>query len=140
MEDVELLHAYVRHRSDAAFDELMRRHVDLVYTAARRCVADAHLAEDVTQAVFIVLSRKASSLKPDVILPAWLLNVTRLTASNALRQRKNQARIERKAVSMSPERTVPPPSDEMSDSYAAETAGLGPLLDDAIAALAESDR
>jgi RNA polymerase sigma factor (sigma-70 family) len=141
MEDVDLLKAYVQNRSDSAFDELMRRHVDLVYTAARRCVVDAHLAEDVTQAVFIVLSRKAAALKHDVILPAWLLHVTRLTASNALRQRKNQVRIERKAASMSPERTAPPPSDEMGDATCATGAArLAPLLDDAIAGLAESDR
>src|ERR1043165_5444746 len=110
MEDVDLLKAYVQNRSDSAFDELMRRHVDLVYTAARRCVADAHLAEDVTQAVFIVLSRKAASLPHDVILPAWLLHVTRLTASNAVRQRRNQTRLERKAASMSSGTIEPSPS------------------------------
>ncbi|HLX62412.1 MAG TPA: sigma-70 family RNA polymerase sigma factor [Planctomycetota bacterium] len=139
MDDFELLQSFVKTRSDAVFDELMRRHVDLVYTAARRRTADAHLAEDVTQAVFIVLARKAASLRSSVILPAWLLNVTRLTASNAVRQRKNQLRIERKAASMTTERTTQPASGEVGES-ASEAARVAPLLDDAIASLAESDR
>ena len=75
--DRDLLGLYVTHQSQAAFAELVRRHVNLVYTAARRQVHDRHAAEDVTQAVFIVLSRKAKSLRPDTVLPAWLLNVTR---------------------------------------------------------------
>lgn len=141
MDDFGLLQAYIKDRSDAAFEELMRRHVDLVYSAARRRTADAHLAEDVTQAVFIVLARKAATLSPSVILPAWLLHVTRLTASNALRQRKNQARVERKAASMTPLLSETSGPDEPAElTHGVEAVRVAPLLDDAIAGLAESDR
>src|SRR5436190_18285447 len=89
-DDYLLLQRYAREHSDAAFETLMQRHVDLVYSSALRLTSDAHMAEDVTQAVFIVLSRKASQLKSNVVLPAWLLSVTRLTASNARRDRNRQ--------------------------------------------------
>jgi RNA polymerase sigma factor (sigma-70 family) len=132
-DDFSLLQRYVRERSDAAFQALMNRHVDLVYSASLRLTNDPHLAEDVTQAVFIVLSRKASQLKTGVVLPAWLLTVTRLTAANARRDKSNQSRIEQKAASMT--------TDIAPDAAAAaEWAQLSPLLDDALAALNEIER
>lgn len=133
MDDFILLQSFVNERSDAAFGELMRRHVDLVYSAARRRTADAHMAEDVTQAVFLVLARKAGELRRGVVLPAWLLHVTRMTAANALRQRRNQTNIERKAAAMTNESTE-------STAASAEAARVLPLLDDAMANLAEPDR
>ena len=63
MTDNQLLEAWATRRSDAAFAELLRRYVDLVYSAAFRAVSgDSHLAQDVTQTVFIELARKAGSL------------------------------------------------------------------------------
>jgi len=50
--DQQLLRDYAGSRSEAAFAELVRRHIDLVYSAALRLVIDAHQAEDVTQGVF----------------------------------------------------------------------------------------
>ncbi len=58
----------------------VQRHINLVYSVARRHVADSHLAEEITQSVFIILARKAESLGPQ-ILPAWL---TRRTAPDTL--------------------------------------------------------
>ena len=60
----QLLRAYAEKRSEPAFSELVRRHVDFVYSAARRMVCDPHLAEDVTQGVFIVL--------PSIVLSAGI--------------------------------------------------------------------
>ena len=67
MTDHELLSQYVRHRSNEAMGELVRRHVDTVYATALRELRDAHLAEDVTQAVFMVLAQRAKSLSPKVV-------------------------------------------------------------------------
>ena len=60
--DQQLLRDYTDSRSEAAFAELVRRHVDLVYSAALRMVRDAHLAEDVAQGVFVALAQSASQL------------------------------------------------------------------------------
>jgi len=61
--DAELLAVFARTRSEDAFAELVRRHVNLVYsTALRRVNGDTHLAQDVSQAVFADLAQRASSL------------------------------------------------------------------------------
>src|SRR3954451_7485371 len=84
-DDTLLLRQYVAERCERAFARLVERHIHLVYAAARRQVrGDVHLAEDVTQGVFIVLARRAATLRHAGVLPAWLLTVTRHTASNAL--------------------------------------------------------
>ena len=85
-EDIELLRDYVTNRSEPAFRTLVERHVDMVYATALRHVHDAHLAEEVTQAVFIALARKAHSLSSATILPGWLF------ARRSLRAQKPNAR------------------------------------------------
>jgi RNA polymerase sigma factor (sigma-70 family) len=80
--DAELLDDYVRRRSDAAFAELVRRYVNLVHGSATRQLIDHHLADDVTQAVFIVLARKAGKIRGDY-LAGWLLNTTRFCVADA---------------------------------------------------------
>src|SRR3954470_21076544 len=71
--DSELLRRYVEEKSEAAFSELVQRHIGLVYSVAlRRVGGDAHLAEDVTQTVFNDLARKASTLRDRATLGGWL--------------------------------------------------------------------
>ena len=70
MTDQQLLRDYAEHRSKAAFAQLASRHVDLVYSAAARMVCEAHLAQDVTQRVFLALVRNAAPLADRPVLAA----------------------------------------------------------------------
>jgi DNA-directed RNA polymerase specialized sigma24 family protein len=84
--DAELLRGYVDGRSEAAFAELVRRHLDLVYSAALRQVGgDVHRAHDVCQIVFVTLARKAGSLAGHPVLAGWLYTATQHAAAKAVR-------------------------------------------------------
>jgi len=76
--DLELLARYIRHHAEDAFAEIVRRHLDLVHSAALRQVRSPQLAEEVAQSTFLNLARHAHRLAPDTILTAWLYQVTRL--------------------------------------------------------------
>ena len=83
--DMDLVREYARHSSEEAFAELVSRHVNLVYSVALHQLRDASLAEEVTQAAFIILARKAGSLDPKTILSAWLCRTAQYAAARALR-------------------------------------------------------
>jgi hypothetical protein len=83
--DTELLRQYVRQNSDEAFAALITRHVNMVYSAALRKTGNPAAAEEITQAVFIILARKADKLFRHTALSGWLYQTTRLTAANFLR-------------------------------------------------------
>ena len=68
-DDMALVREYAGGNSEEAFSALVARHINLVYSVALRRVRDAHLAEEITQVVFIILARKAGSLGPKTILP-----------------------------------------------------------------------
>src|ERR1700722_10446533 len=93
--DAQLLQDYLAGGSEPAFAQLVRQYIDLVYSAARRQVRDEHLAQDITQAVFILLSAKAAAIRNPAALPAWLLKTTHLVACNALRDKRRRANHEK---------------------------------------------
>lgn len=93
-EDWDLLQLYARDGSHRAFAELTARYTRFVYTIAYRRTRDPHLAEDVTQAVFIVLARRAESLPQAVSIPGWLHRTTVFTAVSALRSENRRRRHE----------------------------------------------
>src|SRR5947209_16501230 len=98
--DQQLLRDYTRRRSEAAFAELVRRHVDFVYSAALRMVRDAHLAEDVTQSVFIALAKNARHLADYAVLSGWLHRTTQNLAANAVRSDVRRRAREQEAAAM----------------------------------------
>jgi RNA polymerase sigma factor (sigma-70 family) len=98
MDDRELLEMYVRQGDQQAFRALVNRHVDLVYGACRRQLRDGHLAEDATQAVFVVLARKAKWARTGPSLCGWLYNTARYVAANALRAEAARRRSEMEAA------------------------------------------
>ncbi len=130
-DDHTLLQNYVRVRSDAAFEAISTRYVDLVYSSALRLSGDRHLAEDVTQAVFLVLAEKAPQIKPPVVLPAWLLSVTRLTAANLRRSESTQRKGKEAAMNAQEPPRMPAPD---------EWEHIAPFLDDALAGLNDDER
>ena len=92
-DDMALLREYAQRNSEEAFAALVSRHVNLVYSVALRQVRDAHLAEEITQAVFVILARKAKSLTAKTILAGWLCRTARYAGTNALTiQRRRQNR------------------------------------------------
>ncbi len=127
--DLELLQQFARDRSEDAFATLVKRHVDLVYSAAVRQVCSSQLAEDVSQSVFLDLSRNAEKLKPDTILTAWLYRVTRRTAIDVVRSESRRQLREQIAVELA----------DMNSSDA-HWDTIAPLLDEAMETLDEEER
>jgi RNA polymerase sigma factor (sigma-70 family) len=130
-EDMELVRQYSASGSEGAFEALVSRHIGLVHSAALRHVRDLHLAEDITQTVFIILARKAGTLDSKTILPAWLYRTTRYVSAAALKIQRRRENREQEAYMQS---AIQGPQ---SDS---DWEQLGPLLDDAMARLRERDR
>ncbi len=129
--DGALLRRYAEHLSDEAFAALVARHVNLVYSVALRSVGNSHQAEEVTQAVFIILAKKARQLRHDKALSSWLFQTTRLTANNFLRSETRRHRREQEAYMQS---TLNQPGSDHAWPQIAD------LLDTAVAALREKDR
>jgi RNA polymerase sigma factor (sigma-70 family) len=128
MNDHEFLQDYVQNGSQAAFAGLVERHVGLVYSAARRLVRDTHLAEDITQEVFMLLARKARRMGSDTVLSAWLYRTARHVASETARREGRRRHREQLAV------------ETMSQSAPdAAWQQIEPLLDEAMANLSAAD-
>src|SRR6185436_10093653 len=127
-DDLQLLRTYAENGSEDAFATIVQRHLGLVYSAALRQVRDSHLAEEIAQVVFVILARKAGSLRDGTILSGWLFRTTRFAAARAARGEQRRQRREHEAALMESS-TSEPAWEEVT-----------PILDDALADLAESDR
>src|ERR1017187_615457 len=126
-----LLAEYAGNGSEAAFRELVARYINFVYSVALRLVDGAtHLAEDVTQMVFIALARKGRTLSREVMLGGWLHQHTYHIATRAVRGERHRQSREREAVEM----------NTLQDDSAANWRQLAPILDEAITQLSTEDR
>src|SRR5947199_5651542 len=99
--DGELLRRYADSNSEEAFAELVRRHLNLVYSTALRGVnGDSHLAQDVAQSVFTDLARKAASLSKRAVLTGWLYTSAHFAATKAVRSECRRRAHEQAAPDM----------------------------------------
>ena len=128
MDDRELLAEFISSGSQNAFRDLVARHLPVVYSAARRMVGDAHLAEEIAQAVFTTLAQKAKSLGSSQVLGGWLYNTTRHLAKHARRSEQRRRAREQSAYLMQTIDSLP------------EVPGLAEHLEPAMAELAPEDR
>src|SRR6185436_19307186 len=128
MDDLELLREYAASGAEQAFEVIVERHVNLVYSAALRQVHDPVMAGEVTQTVFIILARKARKLGPETILSGWLYRTAQFAGAKALRTESRRRAREQKAAQMEPEK-----ADTAWDQIA-------PHLEQAMAHLGEADR
>src|SRR5437667_2177161 len=128
MDDMELLQEWVDHGSEDAFRSIVDRHVNLVYSTARRLVSNPHEAEEVTQTVFILLARKARSLSKETVMAGWLYRATRFAAAQMLRTESRRHQRLEDLSKMDP--TKP-------DSVWKQIA---PLLEEAMSHLGQTDR
>ena len=131
-DESELLRRYAEEREQAAFAEIVRRHIGLVYHAALRQTGDASLAEDVTQGVFTDLARKAGALAGRASITGWLYTSTRFAAAKARRGEQRRRAREQEVFAMHDATT--------GMTAMADWEQLRPVIDEALHALDERDR
>lgn len=131
MSDVELIEKH-REGSEQAFAELVRRHLGWIYGVARRRTGDAHLAEDVAQAVFILLHRKAPRFGEDRAMMSWLHKTTCYATAVALRNLHRRRQRETHAAVLASQ--TMPVQDE------SQWQELAPMLDELVGQLQRPDR
>jgi RNA polymerase sigma factor (sigma-70 family) len=128
-DDMALVREYARNHSETAFAALVSRHLNLVYSVALREVHDPHLAEEVTQAAFIILSRKAGVLGPKTILSGWLCRTARYVSAEMLRSQRRRQTREQEAYMQS----------LLNDTESNAWMQIAPLLETAMAQLGEQE-
>src|SRR5437016_2673893 len=129
MDDWKLLRDYVERNSEGAFRDLVDRYLALVRSVALRQVNDTQLAEEIVQAVFILLARRAGGFRRNIVLPGWLFRTTRFVATRALRGERRRQRREQEAIHM-----------QQLSSHDDAWRNIAPVLDEALEQLGETDR
>jgi RNA polymerase sigma factor, sigma-70 family len=130
-DDFQLIRDYAERQSEAAFEKLVGRYVNLVYSAAIRQVNDPHLAEEITQTVFIILARKAKTLGTNIVLSGWLYRTARYIANDAVRSLRRRQKREQEAYME---------SIRQEAGTQAVWEEISPLLDEGLADLRAPDR
>jgi len=130
-DDMALVQAYAAEQSEAAFATIVSRHVGLVYSAAFRQLHDSHMAQDVTQAVFVILARKAAVLSPDTVLSGWLYRTTLFACADVRRRELRRQQREQEALMEA--------SIETGDTQTVWPK-LAPVLEEAMTRLRDRDR
>src|SRR3954451_345316 len=129
LDDISLLREYVERDSQEAFAVLVARHVNKVYSIALRHTRNPHQAEEITQAVFVVLARKSRQLGKQVILSGWLCRTAQLSALTFIRTEIRRTRREQEAHMQK----------LLNESESEVWPQIAPLLDAAMAGLSEAD-
>ncbi len=130
-DDADLLQRYTQGGSEQAFNQLVTRYLDLVYSAAVRQVGgDAHLGQDVSQAVFATLAKKARWMPAGVVLGGWLYRCACLEAAQAVRTERRRRAREQVAAEM----------NSLNDNDEPDWEHLAPFLDEAMGRLRRRDR
>jgi RNA polymerase sigma factor (sigma-70 family) len=129
LDDISLLREYVDHESEDAFAALVARHVNKVYSLALRHTRNPHQAEEITQAVFVILARQARHLSSRVILSGWLCRTAQLTAVTFVRRETRRARREQEAYMQ----------NTLVETESDVWPQIAPLLDAAMTGLNEAD-
>jgi RNA polymerase sigma factor (sigma-70 family) len=132
--DAVLLGRFVHQHDEAAFAELVSRHGAMVLGVCRRVLHDEHQAEDALQATFLLLAKKAATVRPTASLAAWLHTVARHLALKC-RRTEEPRRLREIVRAQSP--GIPPPRDPLDELTARE---LLHILDEEIQRLSESYR
>lgn len=131
--DAQLLHAFVQHKSEEAFTDLVHRHGSMVLGVCQRILGHSQDAEDAFQATFLVLAQKAAGLLTDRPLSPWLFGVARRVAM--------KARSRRPAYQQLDESTQPEPAlEDLSMENPIEWSELRPIIDEELAHLPEHYR
>jgi RNA polymerase sigma factor (sigma-70 family) len=133
IDDQAALREYAQSGSQAAFAALVGRHIDWVYSTALRQVRNAAMAEDITQAAFLLLARKAGQISNKSPVSAWLFRVV-LYEARALQRSERRRQSRERQAAMRPDQTDQTPSQ--NDLW----LEIAPQLDEAVSALSQTDQ
>lgn len=130
LDDNALLREYLGQDSQAAFAALVARHINKVYSVALRHTGRPQSAEEITQAVFVILAHKADRLRGHTMLSGWLFETARLTSLTFIRGEIRRAQREKEAQVQT----------GLNENESDVWRQIAPLLDAALARLNEADR
>ena len=138
MNEWQLIRRYVENGSEESFTQLAGRYLNLVYSTCLREIGDRHLAEDATQVVFLLLARKAPTLRRSILLSGWLFRTARFVSKNMRRRERRRSLLEQAAVREAVIQNAPAETGDGEPDTDWET--IQPHLNTALAALRPPER